>query len=106
MELVDIGVNLGHRSFAADRDAVATRRPGTLPAIVVKDGPKQPVNVFLGTATRIVLEATIEGEMPGSAPPKMAMAPTSSPSLSMGTSRCVRAPAASTSATKRGSRSK
>jgi len=49
---------------AADRDAVATRRPGTLPAIVVKDGPKQPVNVFLGTATRIVLEATIEGEMP------------------------------------------
>ena len=48
----------------ADRAAVATRRPGTLPAIVVKDGPKQPVNVFLGTATRIVLEATIEGEMP------------------------------------------
>ncbi len=30
----------------------------------MKDGPKQPVNVFLGTATRIVVEATIDGEMP------------------------------------------
>ena len=40
------------------------RRPGTLPAVVVKDGPKQPVNLFLGTATRIVVEATIDGEMP------------------------------------------
>jgi len=30
----------------------------------VKDGPKQPVNVFLGTATRIVVEATVDGEMP------------------------------------------
>ncbi len=48
----------------ANRDAVATRRTGALPAVVVKDGPKQPVNVFLGTATRIVVEATIDGEMP------------------------------------------
>ena len=47
-----------------DRGAVAPRRPGTLPAIVVKDGPTQPVNAFLGTATRIVVEATIDGEMP------------------------------------------
>ena len=48
----------------AERDAVAPRRTGALPAVVVKDGPKQPVNVFLGTATRIVVEASIDGEMP------------------------------------------
>ena len=30
----------------------------------MKDGPQAPVNLFLGTATRIVVEATIEGEMP------------------------------------------
>ena len=48
----------------AEPDAVAPRRPGAMPAVVVKDGPKQPVNVFLGTATRIVVEASIEGEMP------------------------------------------
>src|SRR5262249_48789871 len=46
------------------RGMVAPRGTGTLPAIVVKDGPKQPVNAFLGTATRIVVEATIDGEMP------------------------------------------
>jgi len=34
------------------------------PQIVVKDGPRQPVNPLLGTATRIVVEATIDGEMP------------------------------------------
>jgi eukaryotic-like serine/threonine-protein kinase len=48
----------------ADRAAVAPRRTGALPAVVVRDGPKQPVNLFLGTATRIVVEATIDGEMP------------------------------------------
>jgi serine/threonine protein kinase len=48
----------------ADRGAVTPRRTGALPAVVVKDGPKQPVNVFLGTATRIVVEATVDGEMP------------------------------------------
>jgi hypothetical protein len=30
----------------------------------VKDGPKQKVNPLIGTATRIVVEATIDGEMP------------------------------------------
>ena len=46
-------------------DRVApVRRTGPLPAVVVKEGPKQPVNPFLGTATRIVVEASIEGEMP------------------------------------------
>jgi len=49
---------------AAPDAAVAPRRTGALPAVVVKDGPKQPVNVFLGTATRIVVEATVDGEMP------------------------------------------
>jgi len=39
-------------------------RRGALPAITVKDGPKQMVNPLIGTATRIVVEATIEGEMP------------------------------------------
>jgi serine/threonine-protein kinase len=39
-------------------------RAGALPAIVVKDGPQTRVNPFLGTATRVVVEATIEGEMP------------------------------------------
>jgi hypothetical protein len=54
----------GDSGQPADRAAVAPRRPGHLPAIVVKDGPKQPVNAFLGTATRIVVEATIDGEIP------------------------------------------
>jgi eukaryotic-like serine/threonine-protein kinase len=45
-------------------DRALVRAPGALPAIVVKDGPQTPVNPFLGTATRIVVEATIEGEMP------------------------------------------
>jgi serine/threonine-protein kinase len=49
---------------AAPDAAVAPRRTGALPAVIVKDGPKQPVNVFLGTATRIVVEATVDGEMP------------------------------------------
>ena len=42
----------------------APRRTGALPAVAVKDGPKQPVNPFLGTATRILVEATIDAEMP------------------------------------------
>ena len=54
----------GDSGQPGDRAAVAPRRTGQLPAIVVKDGPRQPVNVFLGTATRIVVEATIDGEMP------------------------------------------
>jgi serine/threonine protein kinase len=54
----------GDASAAADRANVAPRRAGALPAVVVRDGPTQPVNPFLGTATRIVVEATIDGEMP------------------------------------------
>jgi serine/threonine-protein kinase len=42
----------------------AVRRAGATPNVVVKDGPPQPVNPFLGTATRIVVEATIDAEMP------------------------------------------
>jgi serine/threonine protein kinase len=44
--------------------APAVRRGGQPPAVVVRDGPNQPVNPFLGTATRIVVEATVQGEMP------------------------------------------
>jgi serine/threonine-protein kinase len=53
----------GDRGVTAER-MPAPRRSGPLPAVVVKDGPKQSVNAFLGSATRIVVEATIEGEMP------------------------------------------
>ena len=49
---------------AAANPAPVARRAGALPAVVVKDGPKQVVNPFLGTATRVVVEATIDGEMP------------------------------------------
>jgi serine/threonine protein kinase len=50
---------------AGNQQGVMTRRaPGKLPAVVVKDGPKQVVNPFLGTATRIVVEVSVEGEMP------------------------------------------
>jgi hypothetical protein len=44
--------------------SVSRRRSGALPAVVVTDGPNQRVNPLLGTATRIVVEATIDGEMP------------------------------------------
>jgi serine/threonine-protein kinase len=44
--------------------AAAEHRAGVTPAVTVKDGPKQTVNPFLGTATRLVVEATIDGEMP------------------------------------------
>ena len=42
----------------------APRRSGPLPSYVVRDGPKQIVNPFLGTATRIVVEVVVDGEMP------------------------------------------
>jgi eukaryotic-like serine/threonine-protein kinase len=54
----------GDHGAADGRVPAAARPSGSLPATIVKDGPKQPVNLFLGTATRIVVEATIEGEMP------------------------------------------
>jgi serine/threonine-protein kinase len=54
----------GDSSGSTGRAEVSPRRTGALPAVVVKDGPPQPVNMFLGTATRIVVEATIEGEVP------------------------------------------
>jgi len=56
----------GDSSSGAGRADVAPprRAAGALPAVVVKEGPPQPVNPFLGTATRIVVEATIDGEMP------------------------------------------
>ena len=44
--------------------APARARPGQLPAMVVKDGPTQSVNPLLGSPTRLVVEATVEGEMP------------------------------------------
>ena len=49
---------------AGSRDRVAVRAPGALPAVVIKDVSKRTVNPFLGTPTRIVVEATIDGEMP------------------------------------------
>jgi serine/threonine-protein kinase len=45
-------------------NAPVARRPQGAPAVIVKDGPKQTANFFLGTPTRIVVEATIDGEMP------------------------------------------
>jgi serine/threonine-protein kinase len=48
----------------ANDNAAVVRRAGATPAVSVKDGPKQRVNPFIGTATRIVVEATIDGEMP------------------------------------------
>jgi serine/threonine protein kinase len=42
----------------------APRRSGPLPSYVVRDGPKQVVNPFLGTATRIIVEVVVDGEMP------------------------------------------
>src|SRR5690349_3502359 len=56
----------GERSPSGGRATVAApeRPSGVLPAVTIKDGPKQSVNPFLGTATRIVVEATIDGEMP------------------------------------------
>ena len=48
--------NAGHR--------VAPRAPGTTPAIVITDGPKQRANPWVGTPSRILVDASIEGEMP------------------------------------------
>jgi serine/threonine-protein kinase len=56
---------LGSQSTAlAGNEAPARPRPGQLPAAVVKDGPRQSVNPLLGSATRLVVEAMVEGEMP------------------------------------------
>jgi len=51
-------------SGAAASHAPVVRRGGVLPAVLVKDGSKQLVNPLLGTATRLVVEAIIDGEMP------------------------------------------
>ena len=48
----------------AGNAAPARPGPGRLPAVIVKDGPRQSVNPLLGSATRLVVEATVEGEMP------------------------------------------
>ena len=48
----------------AQRGHVAPRPPGAQPAIVVKDGPPQKANPWVGTPSRILIDATIEGEMP------------------------------------------
>jgi serine/threonine-protein kinase len=49
---------------AGNQHVVARRAAGAMPAVVVRDGPKQIVNPFLGTATRIVVEVSVDGEMP------------------------------------------
>lgn len=43
---------------------VAPRPRSAEPAIVVKDGPPQKANPWVGTPSRILIDATIEGEMP------------------------------------------
>jgi len=48
---------------AKDEPLVAAPR-AQVPAVVVADGPRQKANVFLGTPIRILVDATIEGEMP------------------------------------------
>jgi serine/threonine-protein kinase len=59
-----------HGLLSPPTTAVAGNLPATpsylgrLPAMVVKDGPTQSVNPLLGSATRLVVEATVEGEMP------------------------------------------
>jgi eukaryotic-like serine/threonine-protein kinase len=55
---------VGGQALALAGTAAPARSLGPLPAIVVKDGPKQAVNPLLGSATRLVVEATVEGEMP------------------------------------------
>jgi serine/threonine-protein kinase len=60
--LAEYGLVPSNRSGSAAAPVV--RQRGALPAITVKDGPRQVVNPLIGTATRIVVEATIEGEMP------------------------------------------
>jgi hypothetical protein len=53
-----------HGLIPGTRDVPVARNASALPHTLVKDGPKQSVNPFLGTATRIVIEATIDGELP------------------------------------------
>ena len=43
---------------------VAPRQPGAQPAIVVKDGPAQKANPWVGTPSRILVDASVDGEMP------------------------------------------
>jgi serine/threonine-protein kinase len=61
--LAEYGLVPGPGARAGD-NAPVVRRPHAMPAVSVKDGPKQKVNPLVGTATRIVVEATIDGEMP------------------------------------------
>ena len=44
--------------------ALTPRRSGVAPNVFVKSGPKQTVNPLVGTATRIVVEVVVDGEMP------------------------------------------
>jgi eukaryotic-like serine/threonine-protein kinase len=48
----------------ANANAAIVRRPHGTPAVVVNEGPRQSVNPLLGSPTRILVEATIDGEMP------------------------------------------
>ena len=48
----------------AKAESVVAVPRGRTPAVVVADGPPQKANVFLGTPIRILVDATIEGEMP------------------------------------------
>ena len=62
--LAEYGLLPTSRDGVSESRAPVARRGAAMPAVVVKDGPQQKVNPFLGTATRIVVEATVEGEMP------------------------------------------
>jgi serine/threonine-protein kinase len=56
---------IGSLPLALSSATAPTRpRANQLPAVVVKDGAKQTVNPLLGSATRLVVEAAVEGEMP------------------------------------------
>ena len=55
---------VGAQDVAAKSDVPVHVHRGPAPAVVVSDGPKQKANIFLGTPIRILVDATIEGEMP------------------------------------------
>ena len=61
--LAEYGLVPSPAARGTDNASVAPRAHATS-AIVVKDGPTQRVNPLLGSPTRIVVEATIDGEMP------------------------------------------
>ena len=42
----------------------APRRTGSTPEVVIKAGPPQTINPLIGTATRILAEVVVNGEMP------------------------------------------